>query len=166
MNPPGSEVQRNESGSDVAELVSETIPDGTIFPFGSTFTKTWTLRNSGNVPWNNRQLKRMTPNSATYPYSPDFVAVPHTLPGEATMISVDITVTRYPSLAQVRFKMVDEHGHLCWPYLNPLGLTVIVESRGLSLDIQGLKAAKTTAAPQQPTQRIAEAPRRTGIMGG
>lgn len=35
-----------------ASLVSETIPDGTDFTPGQTFTKTWTLKNTGTCEWN------------------------------------------------------------------------------------------------------------------
>lgn len=42
--PPGS--------CDQAAFVDETIPDGSQFPPGTTFTKTWTLRNAGSCTWN------------------------------------------------------------------------------------------------------------------
>lgn len=35
----------------IAGLVSETIPDGTIVAKGSTFTKTWSIRNGGTCTW-------------------------------------------------------------------------------------------------------------------
>lgn len=34
-----------------ASLVSETIPDGTIFKPGQTFTKTWEIKNTSNCSW-------------------------------------------------------------------------------------------------------------------
>ena len=37
---------------DQAAFVDETIPDGSQFPPGTTFTKTWTLRNAGSCTWN------------------------------------------------------------------------------------------------------------------
>lgn len=41
------------SGScDQAAFVDETIPDGSQFPPGTVFTKTWTLRNTGSCTWN------------------------------------------------------------------------------------------------------------------
>jgi len=36
----------------LANLVSETIPDGTVMQPGETFWKTWRLRNSGTCTWN------------------------------------------------------------------------------------------------------------------
>ena len=34
-----------------ANMISETIPDGTVFVPGQTFTKTWRIKNSGTCPW-------------------------------------------------------------------------------------------------------------------
>jgi len=34
-----------------ATYISETVPDGTIVSPGATFTKTWTIQNSGTCPW-------------------------------------------------------------------------------------------------------------------
>lgn len=122
-------IQRNRVDS--SEIISETVPDGTIFPFGSTFMKSWTLRNTGEIPWLNRSVRRMTPNTPTYPHSAETVVVTDTMPGETVVIAVEMTVNRYPSIAIVRFKMVDAQGNLCWPNSYPHGLSVAVESRGL-----------------------------------
>ena len=35
-----------------AAFIDETIPDGSQFPPGTSFTKTWTLRNAGSCTWN------------------------------------------------------------------------------------------------------------------
>lgn len=44
---------------DQATFVSETPPDGSSVPCGATFTKSWTIRNSGTVPWHGRRLRRI-----------------------------------------------------------------------------------------------------------
>lgn len=63
LNPPAD--QQNQLASPAvtqvpcyyALLVGETIPDGTLVASGSSFTKTWTLRNTGSCTWNpNYQL--------------------------------------------------------------------------------------------------------------
>ena len=45
----------DDSGDDTAcnssKFVSETIPDGTVYQAGDTFTKSWTLRNAGDCDW-------------------------------------------------------------------------------------------------------------------
>lgn len=40
------------TGTNLANFVSETIPDGTALTPGSAFTKTWTLTNVGTCTWN------------------------------------------------------------------------------------------------------------------
>jgi hypothetical protein len=39
------------SACDAAAFISETIPDNTIFAPGATFTKTWTIQNTGTCTW-------------------------------------------------------------------------------------------------------------------
>jgi hypothetical protein len=41
---------------DLAQFVSETIPDGTNFNAGDAFTKTWRMRNAGNCTWTGYSL--------------------------------------------------------------------------------------------------------------
>ena len=45
-DPGGTPVERDDSA-----YVSETVPDGTHFAPGSSFTKRWTMRNTGNTTW-------------------------------------------------------------------------------------------------------------------
>lgn len=63
LNPPA--VQQNQLASSAATqlpcyyalLVGENVPDGTTIAGGSSFTKTWALRNTGSCTWNpNYQL--------------------------------------------------------------------------------------------------------------
>ncbi|WP_394941510.1 NBR1-Ig-like domain-containing protein [Psychromicrobium sp. YIM B11713] len=119
---------------DVSQFISETIPDGSIFPFGATFIKTWTIKNAGNVPWINRSVKRMVPNTPTMPYTQELIPVPTTFPGEFATVSVEVTTSRYPSFAEIRFKMVDERGELCFPHYHPYGLVLSIETQHLMWD--------------------------------
>nr|WP_246279721.1 NBR1-Ig-like domain-containing protein [Psychromicrobium silvestre] len=116
---------------DASEYVSETIPDGTLLPLNTTFTKSWTLKNVGEVPWIGRSLKRLTPDTALYPTSESMVPVPRTLPGELVVISVEVTTRNVPGFTEVRFKMVDAQGNLCWPDEYPYGATLAIETRNL-----------------------------------
>src|SRR5262249_14198062 len=45
-------ITRVSGGCDGALFVSELIPDGTQMTPGQSFTKTWTIRNSGTTTWN------------------------------------------------------------------------------------------------------------------
>lgn len=44
-------TQSTSSNCLVADLVSETIPDGTVIQKGATFTKTWKIINAGTCSW-------------------------------------------------------------------------------------------------------------------
>lgn len=116
---------------DFSEFVSENYPDGTMVPFGTSFTKSWTIRNAGNTPWIGRSLKRMTPRTPLFPHTVEMTAVPTTMPGETATISVEVVATRLSGFTQLRFKMVNDQGELCWPRLYPYGLGLVIETRDL-----------------------------------
>ena len=70
-----------------ATFVSETIPDKTEFSPGETFTKTWTLKNTGTCDWNTDY--RLSFKSGDQMGAPDFVKIStETDPGENIAISV------------------------------------------------------------------------------
>ena len=55
-SPPDLEEDANNGSEDEdpcnsSRMVSESIPDGTNFQAGETFTKSWTLRNAGDCDW-------------------------------------------------------------------------------------------------------------------
>ena len=51
VSPTSRPVNAPASSCASASLVSETIPDGTIFAPGQTFTKTWEIKNTSNCTW-------------------------------------------------------------------------------------------------------------------
>jgi len=116
---------------DTCEFITETVPDGSLMPFGTAFVKTWTIRNTGNVPWIGRSSKRITPLTPLFPHTAELTPIPTTLPGETVTISVDVVSNRLPGFSEVRFKMVDENGEFCWPVLYPYGLTMVIETRDM-----------------------------------
>ncbi|GAP21632.1 NBR1-Ig-like domain-containing protein [Leptolinea tardivitalis] len=44
-------VVNNNTGTDSAAMASETVPDGTTYTPGKTFTKTWRIMNTGTATW-------------------------------------------------------------------------------------------------------------------
>jgi hypothetical protein len=50
--PAFTATMTQQTECDQVGFVSETIPDGTDFTPGQTFTKTWTLKNTGSCTWN------------------------------------------------------------------------------------------------------------------
>lgn len=47
--PKSTAGTKTECGK--ASLISETVPDGTIYPPGASFTKTWEIKNESNCTW-------------------------------------------------------------------------------------------------------------------
>jgi uncharacterized protein YkwD len=82
-------LPRPANCKDAAVLMQDvTIPDGTRFQPGETFTKTWRLRNTGTCPWDrNYQLVFV---SGERMGAPDFVPVPVTGTQEDADISVGL----------------------------------------------------------------------------
>jgi transcriptional regulator with XRE-family HTH domain len=112
---------------DEARFVSETPPDGSTVPCGATFTKTWTIRNSGSVPWRERRLRRIGPTIGPWTLtSPRFTPIPDTEPGETVSISVQIHTPQMETAAVAQWKMVDEDDLLYFPTKYSVGLALYV----------------------------------------
>lgn len=86
LSSPTQPLNTGKDGCAQAELVSETVPDGTIYAPGSQFTKTWEIKNTSLCTWDTTykivfwngdilggayvyNLPRVVPPSATVPIS-------------------------------------------------------------------------------------------------
>ncbi|GAA2213691.1 hypothetical protein GCM10009850_091540 [Nonomuraea monospora] len=100
-----------------------TYPDGTVVRPGTSFDKTWRIRNSGNLPWQDRYLTRMndTPCKA-----PKHVAIGPVLPGESVDITVRVRAADSPGRCKIFWKMTDEHGAPLLSAKKPIFLDVSV----------------------------------------
>jgi hypothetical protein len=75
----------------VAGLVSETIPDGTVIGRGSSFTKTWSIRNGGTCTWGTN-YKMVFESGEKLGATVDSVALTQSVaPGMMTSVSVKMT---------------------------------------------------------------------------
>jgi len=73
-----------------AAMVSETIPDNTKYSAGATFTKSWTLKNTGTCDWNTDY--RLSFKSGKQMAAVDYVKISkETDPGETIKIEVNMT---------------------------------------------------------------------------
>lgn len=113
---------------DVSEFVADvTVPDGSEVRAGSTFVKTWELRNAGTVGWVGRYLTRAgsfgNPGECA---TPDRVAIPPTAPGEHVRVSVEVRAPATAGHCQVYWKMTDDQGHLLLPYSRAVFFSVRV----------------------------------------
>jgi transcriptional regulator with XRE-family HTH domain len=123
--------QRRALEGDVSQFVADTIPHGSKMQPGEFFTKTWTITNTGTVPWVGRRLERQGP--LTGPgliTSPRYTEVPDTLPGETRTIEILLKAPGYDCTSIAYFKMVNADGFLCFPDDYALGLDVIVRVTG------------------------------------
>jgi transcriptional regulator with XRE-family HTH domain len=112
---------------DAATFVGDTVPHGTVMKPGQVFEQTWQVRNTGTVPWVERQLERQGPLTGPGLISSlRFVAIPGTNPGELVAITAPLKAPTYDCSSIAYFKMVDADGALCFPDNYQLGLDVLV----------------------------------------
>jgi transcriptional regulator with XRE-family HTH domain len=112
---------------DEARFVAETPPDGATVPCGATFTKSWTIRNSGSMPWHGRRLRRIGPTTGPWTLtSARFVPVPDTNPGEKVEVSVQLRAPQMETAAVAQWKMVDKDDLLFFPTVYSVGLGLYV----------------------------------------
>lgn len=112
---------------DEATFVSEAPPDGTSVPCGTRFTKTWTIRNSGSVPWHGRRLRRIGPSLGPWTLgSARHTPIPDTDPGQTVSLSVEVGTPQMETAAYAQWKMVDEDDLLCFPDRYSVGLALYV----------------------------------------
>ena len=91
ISPTVTATLTEETDIDKADFVSETIPDGTDFDPGKTFTKVWTLKNSGTTNWNaDFDIVFVSGDAmnapASQPITSGIVA-----PGQSVQISLELT---------------------------------------------------------------------------
>lgn len=114
---------------DRSEFIADvTIPDGTIMKPGEEFTKIWEIRNSGNVIWSNRYLKRLGALSGSALItSKSRVKIPKTLPGERVEIAVKLKAPEVATTTTAMWKMTFSDGRLCFPDRYRYGLAIVIQ---------------------------------------
>ena len=100
---PGSGVQQSDCEAFVADV---TVPDGTVVSPGSTFDKTWRLRNCGSTNWSGLTAVRVSGS-----YGPTSFAVPTAAPSAVTDVTVPITVPTQPGLSRATYRLQAPDGH-------------------------------------------------------
>jgi transcriptional regulator with XRE-family HTH domain len=116
---------------DASEFVGQSVPHGMLMKPGERFEITWRIRNSGAVPWINRQLERQGPKAGPgLILSPRYVPIPFTEPDDIATIQGKLRAPSYDCSSIAYFKMVDEAGNLSFPDNYQLGLDVLVMVRG------------------------------------
>jgi transcriptional regulator with XRE-family HTH domain len=113
--------------ADEATFVSEEPPDGSVIACGTTFVKTWTIRNSGSVAWVGRRLRRIGPTIGPWTLGSErFTPILDTEPGDTAVISVTVRTPHMETAAVAQWKMVDKDDLLYFPDRYSVGLGVYV----------------------------------------
>lgn len=93
-----------------ATFVTETITDNTVFNPGDTFTKTWTIRNTGQCTWDtDYQLVFTSGNSLSGDTSSD---LPHDVPpGGVVVLSVKLKAPGIPGTYKGEWAIESDDGY-------------------------------------------------------
>ena len=105
--PETTPAQTNDGLS--LSLVGETVPDGSIVQPGQSFTKSWTVKNSGSLPWT-------TDFSficliGEIPGGIRKISLPHEVqPGQSLELSVDLTAPSQNGTYTLTYQLQDASG--------------------------------------------------------
>jgi transcriptional regulator with XRE-family HTH domain len=114
----GGSVPADHHPEDRAELVGETVPDGTQVCRDQEFEKSWEIRNSGERPWRDRWLTRQGAAGAPgWLRSPARALIPDAVPGEVVVVRMTLQAPSQVGASTAYFKVTDEAGRLYYPGL-------------------------------------------------
>eukprot|EP00039_Didymoeca_costata_P000118 m.44181 g.44181 ORF g.44181 m.44181 type:complete len:273 (+) comp10064_c0_seq1:246-1064(+) len=126
-----------------AEFICDvTIGEGEEIPPGAEFTKTWRLRNTGDIPW---------PHGSVLVYiqgdrmgGPEFVSVESLAPGQVSDISVQLRAPRKVGTYAASWRLRDERSY----FSEEIWIVITVAEGGLLTALQGMHGANLGSQPQ------------------
>jgi hypothetical protein len=119
--------------------------DGQLVAPGAVVIASWPLKNSGEIPWRDRLLFRVSERDAAGIQAPRFVPVPDTDPGVMAILRVPLRAPRWPGTYQICYKISWPNGVYCHPTtVTGVMATLVVPPREL--------AAWWPGAPPVPRQ--------------
>ncbi|MEM8858169.1 MAG: NBR1-Ig-like domain-containing protein [Chloroflexota bacterium] len=107
-----------------------TIPNGTKVTVGETFTKQWTINNTGDSTWGSGFTLAFVDGDQMD--APKSVAVRRTSPGQAALVGVPMTAPSVPGEYTGRWRMRDAEGKL---FGSPFQVRIIAEAVGTAVDL-------------------------------
>ncbi len=128
------------SDCDRAQLIADvTVPDGTLFSPGTTFTKTWRLKNIGTCTWTPQYL--LVFDSGNQMGGPSSVNLPVTVvPGQTVDLSLQLTAPNAGG---------SYRGY--WKFQNANGVRFGIGSSGTTAWWVDIRVSGPTATPGTPT---------------
>ena len=100
---------------DASVLLDETVPDGTPIPAGTSFVKTWRIKNVGQVDWTGRYLEQSGTEGDSRCTAPRRVWIPDAPRGTTIRVAVPVDAGEQPGRCKIAWKMVDADGELFFP---------------------------------------------------
>jgi outer membrane biosynthesis protein TonB len=108
--PPDPEPPQPPPAPNAQFVADITIPDDTRLQAGSTFVKTWRLKNTGNVAWGNGyQLVFVDGNPMSKKRTQP---LPNVRPGQEANISISFTAPAQPGVYFSDWRLQDDRGNL------------------------------------------------------
>lgn len=108
--PTTAPTNAPQARCDQAAFVSETVPDGTNFNPGQTFTKTWTIQNSGSCTWNaNYNMVFFSGNAMGAPAAKQLTSGT-VAPGQQITISIELQAPTNAGTHRGDFKLRNAGG--------------------------------------------------------
>jgi hypothetical protein len=108
---------------DNAELVGQSVPDGSFVKVGSSVEQSWELENTGFRTWEERALKELATEQMTP--EAELAPIPRTEPGERVSISVRFAAPEEPCSCRSVWQMVDGAGQVCFPWTTGMWCQVL-----------------------------------------
>ncbi len=136
-----SNVAPPPSGCDRAQFVTDvTIPDGTVVAPGSTFTKTWRLKNVGSCTWTTAYQLVFDTGDHMAAAGADPVAMPKTVaPGDTVDVSVNLSAP-----------LIGGSYRGFWKFQNANGVRFGIGANGTSSWWVAVRVAGPTQTPGTP----------------
>lgn len=106
---------------DLRYVADTSVPDGTVLPPHSVFTKGWLVMNSGRAAWRQGDALHLISGPS---FGGKVIAMPFTPPCRAANIVVSLRTPKYPGTYQSMWRMEDAQGEA---FGDPLTLVVAVK---------------------------------------
>lgn len=122
---------KKQENCDVLEVrddsifISENPPDGVSILVGTSFEKSWTIKNNGNIIWSGRYLECVEDVPEFFYPQKRRVNIPKLNPGEKFTLKVKY-FAKVEGNYFSQWKMFDENGRMIFPKKKGLGVYVRV----------------------------------------
>ena len=93
-----------------AELIDETIPDGTVITIGDGFTKTWVVQNTGVCAWNKDFTWKLVEGNDFRGETSLKFSSGDVMPGEVVSISIEMGSPFLPGYYRTIYKIFTDEG--------------------------------------------------------